>query len=244
VRHRSLGGRIHVHDLEVQAELDRLADPALTAPHSSKLVRDRSESMRQARDIRRRIPRGRDRREGSAMLEAAIALPVFVLVLIALGYIHRMYAAQHAALAESRRTVWTFAQSGCETADAADGSPQVAPLATPDDAPAAPDIAELTQEHTPPATQDGSIEVLDDIPVVGALLSNTTPDRATHVATRSVLRPRALTARADGGAYDEVSAATTVLCNEVPLTAMDVAESTFTSLLCMVSGALCDMVAP
>ena len=172
------------------------------------------------------------------MVEAAIALPVLVVVLIGTGYMHRLYSSQHAAMSASRQSVWSYAQRGCKS-DGGDAL-EVTGLRAADDAQAS--IAEITKSAAPVASS-GAIKSLDDIPVVGALMGAVTPDRATQRSERIVSRPKLFPALDDPDREDDViHAQTTVLCNEAPLSPAAVVLDTFKSLICRAAAALCSVV--
>lgn len=53
---------------------------------------------------------------GLATVEAAVVLPVFIVIFCGLVVIHRLYDAKFSAMTEARECAWAYANGGCESA--------------------------------------------------------------------------------------------------------------------------------
>ncbi|HEX2676318.1 MAG TPA: hypothetical protein VHM19_06750 [Polyangiales bacterium] len=155
------------------------------------------------------------------MIEALIALPVFVLVLAATLWFHSLLATKQRLESEAREQAWRFAFDGCDSASAGAG-------------------ARLTNGRTLPGSQElvdssnraasassTKLSSLSDIPVAGSALSAITGRDAT-VERYATLPATALWG--DGKTRD-VSASATRACNEHKRDPLSSATTLFKSLL-------------
>jgi Flp pilus assembly protein TadG len=57
--------------------------------------------------------RSRRGERGAAMVEAAVVVPFFVIVFLALGYVGATYSAKMRTISEARQGAWTYALANC-----------------------------------------------------------------------------------------------------------------------------------
>lgn len=172
--------------------------------------------------MRRDTPRldlGRSR-EGAAMIEAVMALPVFAIVLAGAFYFHQKLAASQSVVLDARGAAWHAALDACEDKAAAGEQLQRgAPLEHVDQ------IQTAANRHVssdPKALFAG----LSDIPVVGGIIDTLVPrgiraERSVDVRGSALLGFPAEPARAS--AY--------VACNEAQADPWETTLEVFTSML-------------
>ncbi len=158
-------------------------------------------------------PRGARATHGTASVEAVIALPLLILLLIGISYVHHLYAAKQQTLLAARKAAWTQAISGCTSGPSA----TTGSTGTPGGA-----IPSYVAQHGA-HSDDNS---LAKIPVVGEALSNLILPGTSSVASASVQRPTQL----DGG-VDTLSTESYVGCNEPHRDAHKDALGVFTDLV-------------
>lgn len=52
---------------------------------------------------------------GLATVEAAVVLPVFIIIFAGLVYMHRLYSAKLEGMVDARECAWAYANGGCES---------------------------------------------------------------------------------------------------------------------------------
>jgi hypothetical protein len=147
------------------------------------------------------------KRRGAAMVEAVIALPVLVLLLIAVPYVHGLLATHQATLAQARADAWTRALSACDTDAASDVAVPGGDFAT--------QAAQASKRH-------GNAEYGSalDVPVVGTALSAFVPRAVAVEHNQTVLRPKMLAVNHD---EDSVEGRVDLVCNEPTKDPLDAA---------------------
>lgn len=167
-----------------------------------------------------RVVRGRHRplsrraaaRAGVAMVEAMIAVPVFVVLLLGAMYLRELYLARAATRLTARSCAWTSALEGCPR----DGAACSSTTGAAHDG-QVPNIAEQVRART-----GNSADPFRDVPIVRDALSGLFGSAITAEASRSVPYPFDDTRK--GVARGE----TTVVCNSVPTDPISLAKE----LLC------------
>jgi hypothetical protein len=153
-------------------------------------------------------------REGAAVVEAVIALPLLGLLLVTMPVVHEQHASRQQALATARNCAFAHALNGCTDVPAACPTPPGStPAPTPD------------REHDAVAiareTAGDELGVFDELPLIGealdALLGETTEARASIELRRR--HPEEEPARVEG--------ALTLACNERPRNVLAIARAAF-----------------
>jgi hypothetical protein len=173
----------------------------------------RTTSRAAAPALRTHAPQRARRTRGTASVEAVIALPVLILVLIGISYVHRLYAAKQQTLLAARRGAWTQAVSGCTLGPSATASGPGA-------------ASSGISTYVAPSGKHGDDNGLAKIPIVGEALSNFVLPGTSGVASARVQRPKLL----DGG-VDTLATESYVGCNEPHRDAHKDALSVFTDLV-------------
>lgn len=146
------------------------------------------------------------------MVEATIALPVFILLLIGATFFRSLYVAQSETRLTARRCAWAHALGGCR------------------DAPAecTPSIGDAHDGRVPNIEENVKLQVgngdnpLRDVPVVRDALAGLFGSSTTAVAAATVPYPL------DAERVGVATADATVVCNSVSTEVLDIAEE----LLC------------
>jgi hypothetical protein len=143
------------------------------------------------------------------MVEATIALPVLIIVLIGATYLHELYLARAAVRLTSRSCAWSYAFDGCR------GNP----------APECTRSSESALDGVPPNIEDTVRQRLGradnpfrDIPIVSDALAGLFGQATSAEAVATV--PFPLDAERKGVARAE----TTVVCNSVPTDVLTIAK--------------------
>jgi hypothetical protein len=146
------------------------------------------------------------------MVEAVIALPVLVALLVALSFLHGLLAARQRALASARHCGFAHALGGCGDVPAACQAPPAGGAAP--EPGAETDVAAIARDA------GGDSGVFDDLPLLGealaAVLGDTIEARAS-VATRE----------RTGGVERRVEGALLLVCNERPRDVLAIARALF-----------------
>jgi hypothetical protein len=147
------------------------------------------------------------------MVEATIALPVLIIVLIGATYLRQLYLARASTRLTSRSCAWSYALAGCRgsMAPECNGSPESAQDGKP------PDIELAARQRTGRADNP-----FRDVPVVSDALAGLFGQATRAEANATV--PFPLDAEREGVARAD----TTVVCNSVPTEVIDIAKE----LLC------------
>ena len=156
------------------------------------------------------------------MIEAVIAIPVFALALAGIGYFHALIAAKQQTAQRARHDAWQTALDGCRTRANAKSGVQVDQGTPPEGAQS---IADAANRHA--STQaDALFPSLDEIPLVGSLISELAPKGVSATIERDVPKPKLF-------AFDQSIAKSTafVACNEQHEDPWTATLHVFTSLL-------------
>lgn len=158
--------------------------------------------------------RSRRRTAGAATVEAVIALPLFILLLVSAFYMTRLVLAQQDARTQARRCAWLYSNQACTQVPA--GCEGVVggtkDAKTPEQKA---HVNDVTQEmDTLPSPLGGVLNVLIK-PAIEATFGRS----ATATAKRNVLRPALF-----GGGEKEILDSYELACNLEPKTLDDVAS--------------------
>lgn len=150
------------------------------------------------------------------MVEATVALPVLIVLLIGATYLRELYVARAAVRLSARSCAWAHALDGCTGADpaACDTALQSAYAGE------VPQIAAATQRRLSSAS-----DPFRDVPVVRDALAGLF-GRATHAESTAAV-PFPLDAERVGVARAE----NVVVCNSIPTEVVDIAEDLLCDLL-------------
>jgi len=153
-------------------------------------------------------------REGAAMVEAAIALPLLGFLLVMMPAVHERQAARQQALAAARNCAFAYALNGCNEVPVVCGAPPgttSAPVPSPEH-----DAAALAQ-----ATAGDELAVFDELPLIGDALGAVLGE-TTHARASIELRPRDT-----DEAPARIEGALILACNERPRDVLAIARSAF-----------------
>jgi hypothetical protein len=159
------------------------------------------------------LKRKRRARAGAAMVEAAIAMPVLIMLLVGATYLRELYLARASTRLTARSCAWAHAMDGCRGSmpSACEGSMSAAHG---DDVP---QLADKVRVQVGSAS-----DPFRDVPVVGEALASLFGE-ATHARADATV-PYPFDAQRVGMATAE----TVVVCNTVPTSVLDLAKE----LLC------------
>jgi hypothetical protein len=105
---------------------------------------------------------------GAAMVEAIVALPVLVIVLIAVPYVHQLFVAHQSAMSSARHDAWSSALGKCPVGK---------------DGPAV-DVFD-------------TLDALQNLPVVGPVFEGLVPQSMHMSSNRKLQRPKLLANKPD-----------------------------------------------
>lgn len=162
---------------------------------------------------RRALTRRERTRSGAAMVEATIALPVFIVLLIGATYLRDLYIARASTRLTARSCAWEYALEGCTGSTPAQCSSSIGSAHDG----RVPNIAETVR-----AAVGNADDPFRDVPIVRDALAGLFGSSTSSAASATVPFPF------DRARVGVATAQTTVVCNSVATEVLSIAKD----LLC------------